>query len=228
MTVSQTFANNLAYLVNCGTTTICPLSPDRLALLVSLSESATVEEVELVAKWAKVSLHSLLTQQLGDTNVASHPHIQLLALDVDGTLTDCGIYIGPSGEEYKRFDAKDGIAIKRLVRSGVQVGFLSNSIQRELLEHRAKMLDVQRVHAAHGQKADVLDNWRRDMGLDWSQVAYMGDDVNDLKCLALAGLAGCPADAAPEVRRVAHFVTQARGGYAAVREFIHHCLLPIV
>jgi 3-deoxy-D-manno-octulosonate 8-phosphate phosphatase (KDO 8-P phosphatase) len=136
-------------------------------------------------------------------------------LDVDGVLTDGRLYYGEAGELMKAFDVKDGHGIVRLrdqVDFGVISGRPGKATQRRLEELRFK-------HLIFGQ-LDKLAGYAQlsHLGLDDDQVAYMGDDVNDLPLLARVGLAAAPADARPEVRAAVHFVTRAEGGRGAVRE----------
>ncbi len=146
--------------------------------------------------------------------------IRFLVLDVDGTLTDGGMYISESGDEFKRFNTKDGMAIKHLTKSGFAVAFLSSGLGKVMVQRRAEMLGVTRCFVGEGPKLPILDMWRQELGLSWSEVAYVGDDINDEQCLRHAGLSACPVDAHPHVRSIVHVVLEQRGGEACVREFI--------
>jgi 3-deoxy-D-manno-octulosonate 8-phosphate phosphatase (KDO 8-P phosphatase) len=141
--------------------------------------------------------------------------IRLVLLDVDGVLTDGRIYYGPEGEALKAFDVRDGHGIV-LLRDRVDFGVISGrpgtASQRRLEELRVK-------HLVFGER-DKLQGYARlaHLGVPDEEVAYMGDDVNDVPLLRKVGLAACPADARPEARAVAHLVTDAPGGRGAVRE----------
>ncbi|HUL61009.1 MAG TPA: HAD hydrolase family protein [Anaeromyxobacteraceae bacterium] len=141
--------------------------------------------------------------------------IRLVLLDVDGVMTDGRIWYGPEGEALKAFDVRDGHGIV-LLRDHVDFGVISGrpgkATERRLAELRFK-------HAVFGQR-DKLAAYAQlaALGVADAQVAYMGDDVNDLGLLARVGLSACPADARPEVRERVHFVTGGRGGRGAVRE----------
>jgi 3-deoxy-D-manno-octulosonate 8-phosphate phosphatase (KDO 8-P phosphatase) len=141
--------------------------------------------------------------------------IRLVLLDVDGVLTDGRLYYGPDGEALKAFDVKDGHGIV-LLREHVDFGVISGrpgkASERRLQELRFK-------HLVFGER-DKLAGYARlaHLGLGDDEVAYMGDDVNDVALLRRVGLSACPADARPEVRDAVHFVARSPGGRGAVRE----------
>lgn len=146
--------------------------------------------------------------------------IRLLVFDVDGTLTDSGMYLSESGEEFKRFHTRDGMAMKRLARRDVAVGLLSSGMGKVMVQRRAEMLGLPYCHVGDVPKLPILDRWRQELELDWEEVAYVGDDVNDLECIAAVGFSACPADAVPRVREAVDVVLERVGGDAAGREFI--------
>jgi 3-deoxy-D-manno-octulosonate 8-phosphate phosphatase (KDO 8-P phosphatase) len=141
--------------------------------------------------------------------------IRLVLLDVDGVLTDGRLWYGPEGEALKAFDVKDGHGIV-LLRDHVDFGVVSGrpgkTSQRRLEELRVK-------HLVFGER-DKLAGYAKlaHLGVPDDEVAYMGDDVNDVPLLRKVGLAACPADAHREAREAAHLVTAAPGGHGAVRE----------
>ncbi len=140
--------------------------------------------------------------------------VRLLLFDVDGVLTDGRLYYSADGEELKAFDARDGHGIV-LVRDHVVLGVISGrpGLARKRLE------ELRFAHFVFAQR-DKLQGYAglAHLGIPDEDVAYMGDDVNDLGLLARVGLAACPADARPEVRALAHFVAPSRGGRGAARE----------
>ena len=150
--------------------------------------------------------------------------IRLLALDVDGTLTDGGIYISESGDEFKKFNTKDGMAIKKLVKQDFQVGFISASISEQIVYRRAKMLGVQFCYAGRKNKLEQLKSWCNEIEISLDQVAYIGDDINDIECMNAVGMAICPQDATIEVKKIAKIILSAKGGDGCVREFIDQYL----
>jgi 3-deoxy-D-manno-octulosonate 8-phosphate phosphatase (KDO 8-P phosphatase) len=141
--------------------------------------------------------------------------VRLLLLDVDGVLTDGRLYYGAEGEALKAFDVKDGHGLV-LLRDHVALGVISGrpgkASQRRLEELRFQ-------HLVFGER-DKLAGYARlaHLGIPDEEVAYMGDDVNDVALLRKVGLSACPADARPEVREAVHLVARAPGGRGAVRE----------
>lgn len=149
--------------------------------------------------------------------------VKLLLFDVDGVLTDGSIIVHADGSESKRFHIRDGAAIVWANRAGLLTGVLSGRSSAATLQ-RARELSMAIVRQEAGPKESVYDDIRRECGLGDEEIAYMGDDLQDLPVLERAGLAAAPADAAEEVRRSVHWVSRARGGEGAVRELIEMVL----
>ncbi len=143
--------------------------------------------------------------------------IKLLLLDVDGVLTDGGIYIDNRGIETKRFDVRDGQGITLLRRAGVEVGFVTGR-SSQIVRVRARELGVRIIHQGVASKAEVYRRIKQQSRLKDESVAYIGDDLADVPILSRAGLAIVVGDAWNEVRPYAHYITQAKGGRGAVRE----------
>lgn len=142
--------------------------------------------------------------------------VRLVLLDVDGVLTDGHLWYGPQGEMMKVFDVKDGHGIV-IARNHVEFGVISGRPQ-ELAERRLRELKVKHLYFANIDKLSCYEELIVRLGLADAQVAFMGDDVNDLPLLERVGLSACPADAVPEVRQRARFVSASPGGRGAVRE----------
>jgi 3-deoxy-D-manno-octulosonate 8-phosphate phosphatase (KDO 8-P phosphatase) len=153
--------------------------------------------------------------------------VRLLALDVDGVLTDNGIWIGPiAGErvELKRFDIQDGLGLVLLRTAGIPVIWLSGR-HSEATELRARELKVEEVLQVAGPaKLETLGPLLKRRGLAWEEVAYVGDDLADLQVLRRVGLPLAVANAVAEVRAVSHGTTRAEGGHGAVREVVEALL----
>lgn len=146
--------------------------------------------------------------------------IKLLVMDVDGTLTDGRIYIGAQGEVMKAFDVKDGYAIAHLLpRLGIEPVILTGRTSR-IVEQRAAELGIRRLYQGVSDKAVRLADIAAESGVSFQEIACIGDDLNDLPCMRLCGVAACPADAVEAVRTQADYVCRAPGGRGAVREFI--------
>jgi 3-deoxy-D-manno-octulosonate 8-phosphate phosphatase (KDO 8-P phosphatase) len=149
--------------------------------------------------------------------------VALLVLDVDGVLTDGGLFYGADGEALKRFDVKDGhgIVMARLV--GLPTAVLTARTS-SIVEVRGRELGMVAVWQGRKHKAQALDELLSELGVAPEAVAYMGDDLNDLAAMSRTGLSACPADAAQEVRAAAQFVSRHPGGRGAVRELCELCL----
>jgi 3-deoxy-D-manno-octulosonate 8-phosphate phosphatase (KDO 8-P phosphatase) len=145
--------------------------------------------------------------------------VKVVVFDVDGVLTDGGLWYGPEGEAFKRFDVKDGHAMVLARLTGLRVAILTARTSR-IVEGRAKELKLAAVFQGKRDKGPAFDELCVELAVTTDQVAYMGDDLNDLPPMEKAGLAACPSDACDEVRQVAHFVSQKPGGRGAARELI--------
>lgn len=149
--------------------------------------------------------------------------VQLIVLDVDGVLTDGGLYYGPEGEAMKRFDVKDGHGIVMARLSGLPAAIITARTS-PITEVRGKELGFKAIYQGRRHKGPALLELCKELKVEPSACAYMGDDTNDLHPMALVGLPACPADAVSEVRAQAHFIAQSAGGRGAVRELVELCL----
>ena len=145
--------------------------------------------------------------------------IRLLAMDVDGVLTDGRLIYDTQGRELKAFHIRDGLGIRLAQAGGVVVAFIT-ARESALVAGRAWELGVEEVHQNVLDKAGRLREIAQRRGLDMAEVAYLGDDLNDLRAVQAAGCGIAVADAAPELRALADHVTVAPGGHGAVREAI--------
>lgn len=144
-------------------------------------------------------------------------NIRLLVLDVDGVLTDGGLYFGPNGEALKRFHVRDGAGIKRLLAAGIEVAVISGR-SSPATQARLRELGVARFWLGEENKRPIFDALVAELGIEPDAVACMGDDLADGPLLAASAIAAAPADAAPPIREQAHFVAERKGGHGAVRE----------
>ena len=149
--------------------------------------------------------------------------IKLVLLDVDGTLTDGGIYRGNNGEELKRFNVKDGYAIVNAQKLGIEFGIITGR-KSELVEIRSNELKIKYLYQGISEKTVILEGIIQKTGLKKEEIAYMGDDLNDILIMKQSGLTGAPKDAADEVIQIADFVSEKNGGSGAVREFVEYIL----
>ncbi len=148
--------------------------------------------------------------------------IKLLLLDMDGVLTDGSIYISDSGEQMRRFHAHDGQGIKYLQKSGIYVGIITGSKQRDIIEIRCKMLGISEdlTSIATSDKLEVVNDWTQRLGISLSEVAYIGDDLPDIEVMESVGISACPSDALSKVQAIATLVLEKEGGRGCVRELI--------
>lgn len=153
--------------------------------------------------------------------------LKLVVLDVDGVFTDGGLFYTSAGEELKKFNVKDGMAITQAIKRGIQFGIISAASRSEVVEIRAKILGIQNVYVGKKAKIEVLESWLYQMGFGFENVAYIGDDINDIAILQKVGVAACPSDAVQKVRESAHVVLQNKGGHGCIREFVENYVTEI-
>jgi YrbI family 3-deoxy-D-manno-octulosonate 8-phosphate phosphatase len=138
-------------------------------------------------------------------------------VDVDGVLTDAGMYYGPDGEVLKKFNTRDGMGLARVRDVGIAVAIISGE-DSAIVHARATKLKIDDVYAGAANKRVAIDELCTRHGLQLEQVAFIGDDLNDMPALECVGFACAVADAAEPVKALADYVTRARGGDGAVRE----------
>jgi len=155
-----------------------------------------------------------------DTNLlqAKASKIVLLLTDVDGVLTDNGVYYSADGEVLKRFSIRDGMGVERLRNYGIETGIITGE-NSGAVKKRAEKLGITELHLGSKDKGAVLIEILERMQLQPSQIAFIGDDVNDLSIICKVGCTACPNDAMPQVSSVVDFVCKNNGGYGAFREF---------
>lgn len=152
-------------------------------------------------------------------------HIKLLVLDVDGTLTDAGVYIMEDGTQFKKFNARDGIGINEARKAGIEVGIISHSLATGMVEARANMLKLKYYYVGQEPKLGILEKWRQELGISYDEIAFIGDDINDREIMLKVGVSACPSDAMEAIKSIAQIQLKLPGGKACVREFIDRYLL---
>ena len=148
---------------------------------------------------------------------------KLFIIDVDGTLTDGRIYMGQEGEIMKAFHVHDGQGIKSLRDNGV-IPVVITSRESKIVQNRCNELHIEELYQKVHNKRKELDIQCEKHGVTLDQVAYIGDDLNDLECMRAVGLSFCPSNAVAEVRAAVTVVLRKRGGYGAVREAAEYML----
>ena len=146
-------------------------------------------------------------------------HITTFVFDVDGVMTDGSLLVLPHGVMARRMNIKDGYALQLAVKRGYHVVVISGGNSPEVKE-RLEKLGVTLVWMQVSNKTAVLQEFIQDKGLDKQAVLYMGDDLPDLDVMQAAGLACCPADAARDIKEIAHYISPLKGGDGCVRDVI--------
>jgi 3-deoxy-D-manno-octulosonate 8-phosphate phosphatase (KDO 8-P phosphatase) len=145
--------------------------------------------------------------------------IRLLLLDVDGVMTDGGIYLSESGDEFKKFNIHDGYGIRKFRRAGYKVGIITGRISK-IVTKRAEELGITEVHQNLENKLEAYDRIKAKWKLSDEEIAYIGDDEFDLSVLERVGFSAAPSDAVPGVKKRVHYICTLSGGNGAVREVI--------
>lgn len=151
------------------------------------------------------------------TLIAKLKKIKLLATDVDGVLTDSGAYYSEDGVELKKFSIRDGMGMVLLRKAGYKIAIVTTE-NTKIVEKRAQRLQVDDLHQGVKNKLEAIELLRKKYSLQWDEIAFIGDDINDIPVLKKAGFSAAPADATPINKKIVHYVTAAYGGHGCVRE----------
>ena len=149
--------------------------------------------------------------------------LKALLLDVDGVMTDGGIILSGESEETKRFDVQDGMGVNLARAAGLQVGIVTSRTSA-VVERRAKELSLDILYQGIGKKAQVIPQLHQDLSLEPGELAFIGDDLQDIPLLRLVGLPIAVGNAVPTVKQASAYVTVAVGGHGAVREAVEWIL----
>ena len=195
------------------------IAVSRIAQLTEGSAEPTVKELIGLAEIFQTTIDRLIkTDMRAIEKIVAERKFRFLVLDVDGVMTDGGMYYTESGDEFKKFNTKDGIAIKSLTSKGILVAFLSSGFNEKLIQRRAGLLGASHVYVGREPKINILKKWCDDLKVPFEQVVCIGDDLNDLEIMKTVGLAACPADAIEEIKNTAAILLSRKGGDACVRE----------
>lgn len=164
-----------------------------------------------------------MRRRRGKSFSATLRRIRLFATDVDGVLTDAGMYYSETGDELKKFNTRDGMGIKLLQRAGLVTAIVTQE-RTKLVARRAEKLAIPELHQGVMDKLAVIQEMAVRHGVSLDQVAYMGDDVNDLAALKAVGFSAAPADGLSEVLAAVDYVCRNKGGEGAVREVVEMIL----
>ena len=145
--------------------------------------------------------------------------IKLLITDCDGVLTDTGTYYTVNGEEMKRFSIRDGMGVERLRKlCNIPTGIITGE-DTEIVRKRGEKLKMTEIHLGIKDKPAVLEKICKRLDLQLDEIAYIGDDTNDVEAMKIVGLSACPNDATKFAKEVADIIVEHNGGYGAVRDF---------
>jgi YrbI family 3-deoxy-D-manno-octulosonate 8-phosphate phosphatase len=185
----------------------------------------TPEDLIKIADYFNLSIDILIRKDLQKINQIKSKNIKLLLMDVDGVLTDAGIYYTENGDEVKKFNARDGLAIKKLSSSGIMTGIISHAITDNIIKKRAEVLAITKFIVTNQPKLQILENWIKELNITVDEVAYIGDDLNDEDIMKTVGISACPNDALPQIKKISTIILDTKGGQGCVREFIDNYLL---
>ncbi|MEN9700625.1 MAG: hypothetical protein RLZZ301_1823 [Bacteroidota bacterium] len=185
-------------------------------------------DLEAVCEEYALDLQALLFKPCFDPKalVPKLTALKLLILDVDGVLTDGGMYMSEKGDQLKRYHTHDGLAILELSKTKqVELGIISSGFTEHMVQDRAQLLGIERCYVGRSPKLEILQTWCDELEISLSEVAIIGDDLNDLPAMKAVGLSICPSSAVPAVKSVADIILSRKGGDACVREFIDSYLI---
>ena len=194
--------------------------------LISITKGGpfTAEDLAAISRISGIPIGKLFDSKLDDLHKQPQ-NLKLIIFDVDGVMTDAGMYYTESGDEMKKFNARDGLAIRALRNAGYETGIISHGININLIQKRAELLNVARVYAGNRPKNEVLAEWCTELGITFNQTAFIGDDVNDLPIIRIVGFSACPADALDAVKAEADVILSKSGGQGCIREWADRFLL---
>ncbi len=187
----------------------------------------TMYDLEAVCEEYAVDMMALLFKPMHSREVWKKKlnAIKLLVLDVDGVMTDGGMYVTENGDQIKKFNTKDGMAIQHLVKTDFQVAIISSGFTQNMVQSRAELLGIQKCYVGREPKIHVLKKFCEELEIGLEQVALIGDDINDLEMIRAIGFSACPSDAVNAVKSEVDLILTAKGGQGCVREFVDNYLL---
>ncbi|HSW43969.1 MAG TPA: HAD hydrolase family protein, partial [Phycisphaerae bacterium] len=177
----------------------------------------TYYELDEPIDWMIIEQLLLARERAGADLAAKARELRLLCVDIDGTMTDGGMYYTEAGEAMKRFDTRDAAGMARLRRLGMELAIVTSE-DSPIVPARAKKLRIEHVYVGVEDKEKLIGELLVKLGLTWEQMAYVGDDMNDLRVLQKVGFSACPADAVPTLAKHVSYVCRRGGGHGAVRE----------
>lgn len=194
---------------------------------VDNAKDLSLYDIEAISEEYELDLSALLFKHCYKTSELKSKlsKIKLLVLDVDGVMTDTGLYFTENGDYIKKFNAKDGMAIARLTAQDFQVAIISSGFSGEAVKRRADMLGIQHCSVNKVEKLTRLEEVCASLKIGLDNVAMIGDDINDLEIMEKCGFSACPADAVQIVKETVDLILSSNGGNGCIREFVDEYLL---
>ena len=193
---------------------------NRLSGKISIYEMKDYNSIEIDEEDDWIVAESLMYKHV--LSKVPGKKIKLFLTDVDGTLTDAGMYYGEGGEEFKKFNTHDGKGFELLRKAGIKTGIITSE-NTDIVKNRAKKLKVDYLYQGleHNGKLSVVESICGDLGIELGEVAYIGDDINCRELLENVGMSACPDNALTQIRLIPNILQLSKkGGDGAVREFI--------
>lgn len=177
----------------------------------------TFFEIDEPSDWVIIEA---LMKKNGIVAPEDKPTIKMFLTDCDGCLTDGGMYYSEKGDELKKFNTRDGMGFGMLRKQGVITGIITSE-SVDLNRRRAEKLNLDILESGCKDKASVIKKYCEQYGIALENVCYIGDDINDIEAIKMVGLGCCPSDAMPEVKAVARYITETKGGEGVIREVVN-------
>lgn len=178
------------------------------------------DEIVTIASRFSLTTDLLLKIDLETREEQRGKDIRMVIFDIDGVMTDAGMYYTENGDEFKKFNAKDGMVVRRLKQRGIHTGIISHGFLNTLITRRAERLHISHIEVSQAPKKETMLRWCSELSITPEQVCYIGDDVNDEDIMRAVGFSACPSDAVDAVKDMVHVVLQKKGGEGCVRELI--------
>jgi YrbI family 3-deoxy-D-manno-octulosonate 8-phosphate phosphatase len=187
----------------------------------------TLHDLEAICEEYEVDLHAMLFKPMFQPMHLKEKlqKIRCLVLDVDGVMTDGGMYFTEQGDQFKKYNTKDGMALLEIGRLGMEVAIISSGFTQEMVQARANMLGIKHCFVTREPKLEVMKTLCHDLGIELEHVAVIGDDINDLEIIKASGISACPIDAVEDVKKHAQIILTKKGGRGCVREFVDNYLM---
>lgn len=218
----QTLESNLKVILEKNGSSLSTFLKEHKATNVSELSLGTIQ---LFCLQEHLNLTNLLSYNLA-VNKQKLKDLKLLILDVDGVMTDGGMYFTENGDQFKKYNAKDGMAILAVKKKGIiDFGIISSGFKSQMVKSRADLLQIEHFYVGRDPKIDILKDWCQKLNIDFSQVGMIGDDINDMEIMKSIGFSAAPADAVPVIKAQVDLVLQMKGGEGCVREFIDNYIL---